>query len=209
MNIASFPLPTVAVHLGKQLWGVLADQRLDNGNVTGVRGSEVHRAPLRVLLAHQQHVGLATEFDEGGNVAVLQCSVALAQQGHDCGALLVVLEGALVGIVQRPRVLASQQLDGGSVGAVQVVDLVQTVTTAYERRDFPALIRICGTSDALKALVSLCECGSWEAVSKRIETIPNQATIEEMHEKGEEGRIAFATAVLGGAPVELLLVNFV
>jgi len=39
---------------------------------------------------------------------------------------------------------------------------------------------------------------------KRIETIPTQATIEEMHEMDEEGRTPFATAVVTDAPVELL-----
>ena len=49
---------------------------------------------------------------------MLPGSEVLAQRGHDSGTLLVVLEGALEAIVQPCRTLASQQLDGGSVGAV-------------------------------------------------------------------------------------------
>ena len=63
--------------LGEQLGGVNEDHRLDNGNVTCVRGSEVHRVSLRVLLLLQQVVGLATEVDEGGDVAVLKGGEAL------------------------------------------------------------------------------------------------------------------------------------
>ena len=50
----------------------------------------------------------------------------------------------------------------------------------------------------------LCDCDSWEAMRERIETIPTQDAIEEMHAKNEEGRTAFATAMVGGATVELL-----
>jgi len=93
------------------------------------------------------------------------------------------------------------------------VALVCKLTTAYEHGHFSALVRLCGTSDELQALavcstddvqlLVLCQCDSWGVASKRIETSPTQATIEEMHEKDEKGRIAFATAV-ADAPVELL-----
>ena len=91
---------------------VLGEHRLDNGNVTGVRGSEVHRAPLHILLEPQQLVELSTEVDEGGDVAVLPGSEAegdedgevavlvgddeLAQEEDDGGALVVQ-----DGVVQR------------------------------------------------------------------------------------------------------------
>jgi len=37
-------------------------------------------------------------------------------------------------------------------------------------------------------LLVLCQCDSWEAASTRIERIPTQATIEELHAEDEEGR---------------------
>jgi len=53
-------------------------------------------------------------------------------------------------------------------------------------------------------LLVLCQCDSWEARSARIETIPAQAAIEEMHKQEPEGRTAFAIAVVSDFPVELL-----
>ena len=50
----------------------------------------------------------------------------------------------------------------------------------------------------------LCQCDSWEAASKRIETSLAQAAIEEMHEKDEEGHTAFAFAIVGDSPFALL-----
>ena len=94
-----------------------------------------------------------------------------------------------------------------------VADLMRKITTAYKHGHFPGLIRLCGTSPTLEAvavrstddvsLLVLCRCDSWEAAGKRMETIPTQDAIEEMHQQDEEGRTAFATAVVD-APVELL-----
>ena len=79
---------------------------------------------------------------------------------------------------------------------------------------FSALVRLCGTSDALQALAMsskdnvpllvLCECDSWVVASKRMDTIPAQAAIEEMHKQEPEGRTEFAAAVVADAPVNLL-----
>ena len=100
--------------------------------------------------------------------------------------------------------------------SADVEDLLNRLTIAYEHDHFSALVRLCGTSDELQALavsstddlslLVLCKCGSWDAMSKRIETEPTQDAIEEMHEldDNEEGRTTFATAVVAGAPVELL-----
>ena len=92
--------------------------------------------------------------------------------------------------------------------------LLRKLTTAYKHGNFSAPIHLCGTSDTLQALAvrstdevplrGLCDCGSWETVCARIEKIPTQVAIEEMHEKDEERRTAFATAVVADAPVELL-----
>jgi len=94
------------------------------------------------------------------------------------------------------------------------MSLLRKLTTAYKHGNFSAPIRLCGTSDTLQALAvrstddvplrGLCDCGSWETVCARIEKIPTQVAIEEMHEKDEERRTAFATAVVADAPVELL-----
>ena len=88
------------------------------------------------------------------------------------------------------------------------------LVTAYKRGHFSCLVRLCETSDALQALavsstdvvllLVLCECDSWEVASKRIETIPAQAAIEEVHKQEPEGRTAFAAAVVADALVELL-----
>jgi len=92
--------------------------------------------------------------------------------------------------------------------------LLRKLVTAYKHGHFSGLIRLSENSDELQALAVrstddlplrvLCDCGSWDAMFKRIETIPTQATIEEMHEKDENACIAFAFAVVAGAPVELL-----
>jgi len=94
-----------------------------------------------------------------------------------------------------------------------VAALLRKLTTAYKHGHFPGLIRLCGTSPTLEAvavrstddvsLLVLCRCDSWEAAGKRMETIPTQDAIEEMHQQDEEGHTAFATAVVD-APVELL-----
>jgi len=94
------------------------------------------------------------------------------------------------------------------------VALRRKLTTAYKHGHFSGLIRICGTSPTLQALTArfmdhvpllvLGQCDSWDAAGKRIETIPAQAAIDELHEKDEKGRTKFATAVIDDAPVELL-----
>ena len=94
-----------------------------------------------------------------------------------------------------------------------VVALLGKLATAYKHGHVSGLIRHCGAPPILQALVMrstddlpllvLCQCDSWEAASARIETIPAQAAIEEMHEKDENGRTAFATAV-ADAQIELL-----
>jgi len=117
---------------------MLADQRLDNGKVTGARGNVVHRVLLHVHLVLQQLVGLATEVDEGGRVTLLPGSEALAQQEQ--GALLVVLGDKLEGITQPSRVLASQLLDGGSVGAVNSGEFQRMhLVLVTNHRDHPLL----------------------------------------------------------------------
>ena len=95
-----------------------------------------------------------------------------------------------------------------------VVTLLRKLTTAYKHGHFSGLIHLCGTSPSLEALavrstddvplLVLCQCDSWEVASKRIDTIPVQATIEEMHKKDEQWHTTFAIAVVADAPVELL-----
>ena len=67
-----------------------------------------------------------------------------------------------------------------------VADLLRKITTAYKHGHFTGLIPLCGTSPTLQPLavrttddvplLVLCQCGSWEAVRKRIETIPTLNT---------------------------------
>ena len=86
-----------------------------------------------------------------------------------------------------------------------VVALPCKLATAYKHGHFSGLIRLCGTSDELQALavsstedlplLVLCQCDSWDAASARIETSPTQETVDELHEKDEAGRAAFATAI--------------
>jgi len=95
-----------------------------------------------------------------------------------------------------------------------VVALLRKLATSYKHGHFSGLIRLCGTSRSLEALalrstddvplLVLCECDSWEVASKRIETIPTQAVIEEMHQQELEGRTPFACAIVADGPVELL-----
>ena len=71
-----------------------------------------------------------------------------------------------------------------------------------------------GTSPTLEAiavrstddvpLLVLCQFNSWEASSARSQNSPTQVTINEMHSKDENGRTAFATAVVADARVEVL-----
>ena len=95
-----------------------------------------------------------------------------------------------------------------------VLCLLRKLTAACEHGHFSGLVRLCGTSSTLQALAVrstddvplrvLCDFESWDAMSARIEKIPTQATIEEIHEENEEERTTFATAVVADAPVELL-----
>ena len=60
-----------------------------------------------------------------------------------------------------------------------VATIIRTLTTVYEHSNFSALIRLCGTSDAIQALAArstdnvpllvLCQCESWEAVYHMLE----------------------------------------
>jgi len=94
---------------------VLAEQRLDNGNVTGEPGTVVNRVPLHVLLPLQQLAGLATEVDGGGDVAVLPGSEALAHQLLDIGGHCAA--GGRVG-ARNGAGSKGAQLDRGVVAAL-------------------------------------------------------------------------------------------
>ena len=73
------------------------------------------------------------------------------------------------------------------------VSLVRKLTVAYKHGHFSALVRFCGTSPTLQALalrstddlplLMLCLCGSWEVAAARIEKIPTQDAVEEIHVK--------------------------
>jgi len=86
---------------------------------------------------------------------------------------------------------------------------------SYREHRFPRLIELCGTSDALEALVAahdeddlslrvLCLRSSWSMVLVRIKHLPVKAAVAELFSLDEIGRSAFAIASVEAAPVEVL-----
>jgi len=91
---------------------------------------------------------------------------------------------------------------------------VMNCLDAYKAHNFPHLIELCGTSDALEALVAahveedlslhvLSNRDEWDKVIARINRLPTQATVDELFYQDELGETAFAVAALV-APVEVL-----
>ena len=89
---------------------------------------------------------------------------------------------------------------------------------AFKEHSFPRLIELCGTSNALEALVEahseddmplhvLC-CRKfrklWNKELARIERLPAQAAVAELISQDEFGVTAFAVASVSKAPVEVL-----
>jgi len=84
---------------------------------------------------------------------------------------------------------------------------------AFKQHRFPRIIELCGTSDALAALVlahseddlslhALCFRRSWNKVLARIKQLPTQAAVAELFPQDELGGTAYGHATANAAPVE-------
>jgi len=96
-----------------------------------------------------------------------------------------------------------------------ILDLLVCSYNAFKRRRFPRLVELCGTSDALLALVAahseddlsldvLCYRESWDKVLARIKQLPTQATVDELFSLNELGVTAFTLASANDTLVAVL-----
>ena len=89
----------------------------------------------------------------------------------------------------------------------EVGQLLLDCYNAFKLHRFPHLIELCGTSDALEALVAahseaeddlspnvLCRRESWNKVLAHIKQLPTQATIDELFSQDEIGYTALSNA---------------
>jgi len=97
----------------------------------------------------------------------------------------------------------------------EIYNLLFDCYVAFVLHRFPDLIELCGTSNALEALVAaheeddlslrvLCVRKSWDELLARIKKLPTQAAVSELFSLNEFGSTAFALAAVRKAPVEVL-----
>ena len=174
----------------------------DELGVTAFADASAHKAPVEVL---ESMLLLAKLDAEKRNIldiatAVSQTPLLLTAQFHPDPAATKLL------VRHYPSALLVKSARGNIplYGAIEpnesptVASFLRKLTAAYEHGHFSGLIRLCGTSNALEALavrstddvplLVLCQYDLWGAASTRIEKIPAQTAIEEMHEKDEEKR---------------------
>ena len=102
----------------------------------------------------------------------------------------------------------------------EIYDLLLDCDIALKDHRFSDLIELCGTSDALEALVAahseddlplhvLCFRESWDKVLARTKLRPTQATVNELFFQDELGRTSFAVAAGNEAPCLLVLESMI
>ena len=96
----------------------------------------------------------------------------------------------------------------------EILKLLSSCWAVFNEQRFPRLVGLCGTFDALKALVAahsdddlalhvLCCRGSWSKVLARIKQLPTQTAVSELFSQDERGDTVVAAAFASSASVPI------
>ena len=122
---------------------------------------------------------------------------------------------AFVAVVSSERIFQFHPSENRFSHHAEVERLLTRSYNAYRELRFPRLIELCGTAEALEALVDshfeddlplyvLCFRKSWNKVLARITQLPTQAAVAELFSQDEGGGNAFALVCAYAAHVEVL-----